>query len=292
MHGLALPRFMTRAGVWFGLLCAVIFACSSPALPAESSPQQLYDLVQQLQADPGNTGLREQIIALSRITKPAPAIPEDARRSFIQGSTIAGAAQNADQQRLAVLSFQSALRAAPWWGEAYYNLAVAQELAGLFDAAEASLKLYILTTPGTVEARQAQDKIYALEAKAQLSTVSSAQADADRKKAAQEEQRRLLDGAVFVRDINIPNQNGGETRFFHIEISVHGTQVNKHVTRFVEGAAEPDLNCVLDGLRCDLYSYPAFRGELEFSSNGQTVAEKSYRKSDGVLIETLYYSRR
>jgi hypothetical protein len=64
------------------------------------------------------------------------------------------------------------LKIAPWWGDAYYNLAVSQELAGQFDPAQESLRLYILTNPGEREAREAQDRIYSLNAKKRLAATA------------------------------------------------------------------------------------------------------------------------
>jgi hypothetical protein len=138
------------------------------AAQAQSAREQLNPLVQQLQSKPDDNALREQIIKLAKQISPPPAISENARKSFVEGSAIAKSATDASGQTLAVASFKDALNVAPWWGDAYYNLAVAQELAGQLDNAEASLKLYILTGPSAKDARDAQDHIYALEGKKRL----------------------------------------------------------------------------------------------------------------------------
>jgi hypothetical protein len=57
------------------------------------------------------------------------------------------------------------LLAAPWWADAYKKQALAQEAAGRYDDAIASLKLYLLTQPA--DARDAQDEIYKLKANKQ-----------------------------------------------------------------------------------------------------------------------------
>lgn len=105
------------------------------------------------------------------------AIPEEARRAFVQGSTLAKEAKTPEQQLLAVESFQKAVDLAPKWADALYNLAVAQELAGRYSDAQATLKRYIQTKPGEKEARNAQDRIYALEAKAELDSSARAAAE-------------------------------------------------------------------------------------------------------------------
>ena len=176
-----------------------IFMVAIGHAQAETPRQQLTQMVQQLQQSPNDNTLREKLIGLAQTVKPAPSIPEDARRSFIKGMTFAKAATDPSQQKLAVDSFQEALKIAPWWGDAYYNLAVAQELAGLLGDAQASLKLYLLTNPGEKEARDAQDKIYALEAKAELAAKKQKQAEdeTNRPEAIFERLLKSLDGGVW-----------------------------------------------------------------------------------------------
>lgn len=111
---------------------------------------------------------RRLVIKLGRQLKPAPAISEEARKYFVEGSAIVKAAKNSTQQVLAVTSFIEALKIAPWWGDAYYNLGVAQDLAERYDEAEIALNFYLLTNPSEVERRDVQDRIYALSAKRKL----------------------------------------------------------------------------------------------------------------------------
>lgn len=155
------------------LLALILGLIMAPPAAAQSAREQLQQITAQLQNNPSDSALREKIIKLARTIKPAPAIPEQAREYFVAGSTIAKAAQSPAQQQLAVAKFAQALTVAPWWGDAYYNLAVAQELAGQFEGAKASLKLYILTEPGERESREAQDRIYALTAKQELAAAAT-----------------------------------------------------------------------------------------------------------------------
>lgn len=111
---------------------------------------------------------RRLIVRLASEMKPAPAIPEEARRHFIEGTAMVKAAKNPAQQALAAQSFSEALKVAPWWGDAYYNLGVAQELAEQYDEAAKALTFYLLSNPGEVEKRDAQDRIYGIAAKRKL----------------------------------------------------------------------------------------------------------------------------
>ncbi len=137
------------------------------------------DLVARLKVEPSNTAVREQIIRTASEMKPLPAIPEAAREHFVMGNTLAKNAKDAAGQKLAADSFNEALKIAPWWGDAYYNLARVQELAGQIDSAESSLKFYILSAPGEAEARKAQDRIYELRAQKKLAE-NEAKATADK----------------------------------------------------------------------------------------------------------------
>src|SRR6202007_511020 len=112
------------------VVCFLTFI--SPCIQAQSpsAREALKQYVADLQRDPDNQSLREKIIKVFQGLKPAPEIPEDARRYFVEGTTIAKSATDKSQQALAVGSFKEALKIAPWWGDAYFNLAVAEELAG------------------------------------------------------------------------------------------------------------------------------------------------------------------
>jgi hypothetical protein len=150
---------MTR---FFVILVFSFLTLALPSAPARAD-ESLSQLVERLQKSPDDMNLREQVIKQAQEEKPA--VPEEARRHFIKGVTHAKTAKDAAGQLSAVKSFKEALKIAPWWGDAWYNLAVAQELAEHYSEARASLKLFILTGPGEKEARDAQDRIYALEAK-------------------------------------------------------------------------------------------------------------------------------
>ena len=126
------------------------------------------ELTAQLKGNPDDDTIRRLIIELAQELKPAPAIPEEARKHFVEGTAIVKAAKNPAQQALAAQSFTEALTVAPWWGDAYYNLGVAQELAEQYNEAEHAFTFYLLSNPGDQEKREAQDRIYALSAKRKL----------------------------------------------------------------------------------------------------------------------------
>lgn len=157
---------MTSASKLF--VVAFTFLALDMVAFAQSPREQLQQLTMQLQQTPSDNALREKIIKLGAEIKPAPAVPEEARRSFVEGVNIVKLAKDTGFQKLAIGSFTEALTIAPWWGDAYYNLAVAQELTGQLNDAERTLKWFLLSNPGESEAREAQDRIYGLSAKRKL----------------------------------------------------------------------------------------------------------------------------
>jgi tetratricopeptide (TPR) repeat protein len=132
------------------------------------NPRELFEQLSQQQ---NNLMNRHLIIKLASELKPVPVIPEEARRHFVEGTAIVKAAKNPAQQALAAQSFTEALKIAPWWGDAYYNLGVAQELAEKYDEAEQAFNFYLLSKPSEMEKREVQDRIYGLSAKRKLAGV-------------------------------------------------------------------------------------------------------------------------
>lgn len=134
-----------------------------------SNPRAAFvEMAAQIKGNPADDYNRRLIIKLASELKPAPAIPEEARKHFIEGTAIVKAAKNPAQQSLAAQSFTEALKIAPWWADAYYNLGAAQELAEKYNEAEQAFNFYLLSNPSEKEKREVQDRIYALSAKRKL----------------------------------------------------------------------------------------------------------------------------
>jgi tetratricopeptide (TPR) repeat protein len=166
------------------------------------NPQvSLTQYISDLQKNPSDTALREKIVRHVGKMKKAPAIPEEARRHFIEGNALLKAARDQSGYELAIEAYRQCLLQAPWWAEAYYNQAVAFDLASQFDEAMNALKLYIATNPGEEESRKAQDKIYELGAKkiiaAREREESSPQALATREQNKFADWLRTLDGRRY-----------------------------------------------------------------------------------------------
>lgn len=169
------------------LIVVLTFLSLAAGVFAQTPRKQLQQLTFQLQQAPNDNALRERIIKLGAEIKPPPPVPEEARRSFVEGETIVTMAKDVGSQKLAIGSYNEALKIAPWWGDAYYNLAVAQELTGQLNDAERTLKWFLLSNPSEKDAREAQDRIYRLSAKRKLAAAEAGakQEQAGREMAAQ-----------------------------------------------------------------------------------------------------------
>jgi|ERR1700674_305373 len=120
-----------------------------------------------------------------------PPIPEEARRHFVMGSTLAENAKTAADFSKVVSEFKQAADLAPQLPQARYNLAKAREAAGDYSGAIADLKIYQQFKLSESEARNVQDKIYALEAKKQM---------------------KVSDGTAKAAD-DVPKETAGRSRF-------------------------------------------------------------------------------
>ncbi len=131
---------------------------------AQSPREELQQMVEQLQKTPNDNALREKIIKLAISLEPAPEISEEARRSFIIGEALFKQAKKLRPAFEAANAFRTATTLAPWWSDAYWNLAAAHQLAGQYVSVKESLRLYMLTNLSAEDRRIAQDRLYAIEA--------------------------------------------------------------------------------------------------------------------------------
>jgi tetratricopeptide (TPR) repeat protein len=148
-------------------VCLFLFVtCITLALAdaqAQTPQQTLNQYVADLQKDPNDYALREKIIKHVHTMKPAPAIPRDAERFMNRGAAAAKSAKDANDFKDAVVEFEKATLAAPWMANAYYNLGVAQDKAGMYSNAIRSLKLYLVAAPNAPDAKNVEKLIDEIE---------------------------------------------------------------------------------------------------------------------------------
>jgi tetratricopeptide (TPR) repeat protein len=183
---LGLFCFYFRPYRWIKVLLVFMLIFLFICIVRAQTPQDtLNQYISELQNNPNNNALRERIIKLVQEMKPAPAIPEEARRHFVMAVALHKKASGDDGYKLAVEEYRQALLIAPWWPEACYNLGVVLESSKSYNAAIDALKLYLATKPKEADAREAQDKIYTIEAAAKLALAEARKRDekAEQKKA-------------------------------------------------------------------------------------------------------------
>jgi tetratricopeptide (TPR) repeat protein len=176
--------------------------------------EQLQQLTTQLQNSPGDQALREKIINMAKAVAPPPALPEEAGRRMARGVMAFKEAKSVSDYKDAVVEFEKATMAAPWYADAYYNLALADDAVGDHKAAIATLHLYQLFKLSEAETRTAQEKIYAIEA-----NVAKAETRLAEEGSALIEK---LTGAIFAGDdstiyfVKDPLETPGESSWKHI----------------------------------------------------------------------------
>lgn len=110
-----------------------------------------------------DSSLREPILRIAASLHPPTAIPEEAHQALVQAGALLQQ-RNADHTDVqqAVADLRRALILAPWYPEAYYNLALALEISGEYDEAAKQLNYYLELNPSSDDTRAAKDLIYKL----------------------------------------------------------------------------------------------------------------------------------
>jgi len=174
----------------------ILFAAlMSYPLQAQTPQQTLNQHISDLQKNPNDNALREKIIRHVQTMRQKPAIPEDAERYMARGTAAAKGAKNPNDFKDAVREFEKASTVAPWLANAYYNLGVAQDGAGMYTEAIKSLKLYLLAVPNASDAKKL---IYEIEYRQEKAAKeSSPAAIAEKKQKEYGEWLKKIDGRRY-----------------------------------------------------------------------------------------------
>jgi tetratricopeptide (TPR) repeat protein len=109
--------------------------------------------------------LWKKIATLYRSMQPKPAVPDEARRYMVRGQSAVQEATSPKDFDAAAREFETAARKAPFWPDAYYNLAVLQGKLGRYDDAIANLRKYLDLAPDADDAEQVKTMIYQFDYK-------------------------------------------------------------------------------------------------------------------------------
>ncbi len=158
----------------FVLTCLTLAAS---AFAQEPSPREQFQTAVAAYQKAANSETALKVIELFKQIDPPPAVTEEARRHFVMGATVLKESTDAAGAKKALDLFTQSVHLAPWWAEARYNCVLAREASGDFNGAIAELKIYLVFSLADTERREAQDKIYALEAKTQLAAERKTEED-------------------------------------------------------------------------------------------------------------------
>jgi ankyrin repeat protein len=122
------------------------------------------EFVSDYQRTPYNEARREKVIKLAASLPTPPAIPEEARQLFLQASALMKQTSTPEELAKPIKLLRKALVIAPWWANAYYNLARALELSGHYDEAVKQLNYYLELKPSEGDATEARDHISVIQA--------------------------------------------------------------------------------------------------------------------------------
>jgi tetratricopeptide (TPR) repeat protein len=239
--------------VWTAFLTLALSFVFLSAAQAQSPQQTLNQYIADLQKNPNDYALREKIIRHVQTRKPAPQVPDEARRFMDRGMAAAEGAKTESDYRDAIQEFQKAVNSAPWLGSGYRNLAVVQDKAGQYAQAVLNLKLYLLTAPPAADAEAAKtlmDKIEYRQEKA--AKESSPAAVAAKKQQTYEEWFRSLDGARYVGPSNVADT------YFENELTIRGSTLfwRQRVTQYCR-------NCVQEVPVGQWYDMAQYGGRMQ-----------------------------
>jgi tetratricopeptide (TPR) repeat protein len=150
---------MLKQLAWGIVLSVSLLLGAARAADAESPRIHFNRMVKQLQQNPSDEALREQIIQLASKLKPPPAMPDEAERRMARGTEAFKEAKSISDYQAAVNEFQQATLAAPWLVDAYFNLGLAQDKAEDYERSLRSLKLAILASPNSKDIKDLYYKV-------------------------------------------------------------------------------------------------------------------------------------
>ncbi|HUT34358.1 MAG TPA: tetratricopeptide repeat protein [Planctomycetota bacterium] len=96
-----------------------------------------------------------------------PAVSDEAKRHFDRGMAAVEMAKSPEDYGAAIKEFEQAVRLAPDWPDAYYNLGTVQATANKYSAAIANLKQYLRLAPNAADVAAVKTLINKLEFKAE-----------------------------------------------------------------------------------------------------------------------------
>ncbi|HUN53950.1 MAG TPA: tetratricopeptide repeat protein [Smithella sp.] len=216
---------MKRIYLRFFVIFVLVFTWI-PFVWAQTQQDILNQYISDLQKNPNDNALREKIIRFAQTMKPAPAVPAEVDELVGQAKYAFKHAKEQKDYLDAVEAYQKVVTLAPWIGDNYYNLGVAQEQAGKFQDAINSFELYLIASPDTGDAKEVRERIGGLKYAAEKAVKdSSPEAVAEKKQNAYGTWLKELDGARFISAPLAALGIGYETEHSFLVYEITGREV-------------------------------------------------------------------
>lgn len=148
--------------LWVTAALALVLPYLVPA-KAQSSREQLRQLVTQLRGTPADNSLRERIIKLGTEIRPAPSVPDEAVHYEGRAQFAFKNAQTKDDYVVAAQEYEKAVAAAPWLPGYYSDLCTVYEKAGRYEDAKRNCEYYAMGLGESVELHDVKRRIAGLE---------------------------------------------------------------------------------------------------------------------------------
>ncbi len=255
----------TRKLLIFGLTFLALAATAH----AQSPREQLTQMVQQLQKNPGDNALREKIIKLGAGIRPAPALPDEAVRYTGRAMFVFKTAKREADYLDAAREYERAVASAPWVASYYADLCTIYEKAGKYAEAKRACDFALVGTTDSSQAIELKQRIAGLEIGIERNSV---EAQVNRKQEEFAVFLKSIEGAVFQSNLikgwvhKITVENGMlRLNMIHEDGDRHDRGPLKP-TSFVTNTCgtniwyRPDVNC---------------SNNLAFSPDGKTITVKT-----------------
>jgi hypothetical protein len=130
---------------------------------AQSTREQLSQLVQQVKATPADSSLRQRVIKLGAEINPPPAIPDEANRREGRAKFAFRSAKSIDDLLAAAAEYEEAAKAAPWVGGYYADLCTIYEKAENYSEAKRNCEIYISSLSDPTQLKEIKQRVAGLE---------------------------------------------------------------------------------------------------------------------------------
>ena len=223
-------------------------------LDRQQALQQFQQAVAELKANPADEAQREKVLHQATTLNPPPPLPEDTQRYLARGKIAMSEAKQAADFNDAAEQFRHAIEAAPWYGPAYYNLAVAQNAAADFAGARQNLNLYLLWASDPADIQATKDLIYQLEYKQEKAAREQAAREAEAARQAQEREAETRRKAELKYRLNegLSGNWNGQQGCRSANVAVNGTSFSATVYCNVGDNMRGSGNVTLQGAKQDL----------------------------------------